>query len=504
MNWSVSAHGDASGCLILPLFSDVNPPLLASRGLDRASRPLTRKAIESDDWTGKSSQVLSIWTPNHSVILRGAGDRDKATEKSARDGGSEAMGALVKRHGKHITVRFTTGWSVALAAAFVEGMILRDYEFKRYKTDVGKDDEDEDEDDTPYTLGIQITQRHVDALETAVTRLAAVSSGNHLARDLANTPPADLYPEAYADQAVEWAKGKKNVSVAVIDWEALQAGGYGGHVGVGKGSSRKPRMVIFTLNAPSKGQGEPSVIVGKGITFDSGGLNIKTSMMEEMKYDMGGSAVVFGLMQSLVASGSKAHVVGIACLAENMPDGEAYRPSDVLTSYSGKTVEVLNTDAEGRLVLMDGLWKAGEYNPRYIIDLATLTGSIMVALGSAASGLWSNDDGLRYAIVEAGQAVDELAWPMPLLPVFEKQIKGSKIADVKNLGVRWGGANSAAAFLKQFVQSRGEGDEKKQIPWAHIDIAGTAWDVKENAQVAHGGTAVGVRMLAHLIDVMGH
>lgn len=500
MNWTVSAHGDAAGCLILPLFSDIEPPLLTSRGLDRTARPLVRKAIASDDWTGKAGTSLTIWTPKHAVVLCGLGKRDDVDHKAARDAGAKVFASLKREFGKTISIRFTSGWSVANAAAFSEGAMLRDYTFDDYKTT--KDDDDDADDDTPYQFDLQITNRNVDALQEAVATVAAVATGNHLARDLCNTPPADLYPESYADQAVAWAKGKKGTKVTVIGWDELVKGGYGGHVNVGKGSSRKSRMVIFELNAPAKGKGNPAVIVGKGITFDSGGLNIKTAMMEEMKFDMGGSATVFGLMQALHESGSKHHVVGISCLAENMPDGEAYRPSDVITSYSGKTVEVLNTDAEGRLVLMDGLWKAGEFNPRYIVDLATLTGACMIALGAEASGMWSNDDDLGKALNEAGFAVDEIAWPMPLLPAFEKQIKGSKIADVKNLGQRWGGANSAAAFLKQFVPEVGEGDDKKQIPWAHIDIAGTAWDVKSNAMVAHGGTGVGVRLLHHLITEM--
>jgi leucyl aminopeptidase len=187
-------------------------------------------------------------------------------------------------------------------------------------------------------------------------------------------------------------------------------------------------------------------------------------------------------------------------MAENMPDAGAQRPGDVITTYSGKTVEVLNTDAEGRLVLADGLWKAADYDPSYIIDLATLTGACVVALGHEASGLWSNNDDLLNNIKEAGEAVDEIAWPMPLFPAFEKEMKDSKIADLRNLGAgRWGGSNTAAAFLKQFVPSKGEGEDKEQIPWAHMDIAGTAWGAKSNACVAHGATGIHVRTLHRLI-----
>ena len=219
-----------------------------------------------------------------------------------------------------------------------------------------------------------------------------------------------------------------------------------------------------------------------------------------MKFDMHGSATVFGLMVALEGIGHEGHVMAISCMAENTLAANAYRPGDVIDTYSGKTVEVLNTDAEGRLVLADGLWKAGEYDPAYIIDLATLTGACVVALGHEATGLWSNDDTLRENLRKAAAEVDELAWPMPLLPAFEKQVTGSKIADVKNLGERYGGSNSAAAFLKQFVPEKGEGDDKKQYPWAHLDIAGTAWGTSTNATVDHGATGVHVRTLVHLID----
>jgi leucyl aminopeptidase len=263
-------------------------------------------------------------------------------------------------------------------------------------------------------------------------------------------------------------------------------------------------MVFFRLNKDVDIDSEAPCIVGKGITFDSGGISIKgSSGMDEMKLDMHGSATVFGLFQALYATGHKGRVNGIACMAENMPSAEAYRPGDVIDTYSGKTIEVLNTDAEGRNVLADGLWKAGELNPSYIIDLATLTGSIVIALGHEATGLFSNNQDLSQRIKDAGEYVDELAWPMPLLPGLEKQMTSSKIADVRNQGKgRWGGAIQAAGFLKQFVQEKEDSDgKKKQIPWAHLDIAGTAgiWAGDSNATVGHGATGIQVRALHHLI-----
>jgi leucyl aminopeptidase len=305
----------------------------------------------------------------------------------------------------------------------------------------------------------------------------------------------------YAARAQNWAKGKNNVKVEVYDWERLQKEKMGGLINVGKGSSRKPCMVIFTVNPNVEPNSRVPCIVGKGITFDTGGISLKPgASMDEMKYDMHGAATVFGLMHALHASGHRGRVHGIACLAENMPSAEAYRPGDVIPTYSGKTIEVLNTDAEGRNVLADGLWKSGELNPEYVIDLATLTGAVVVALGHEATGLWSNDDDLQERIHKAGNAEDEIAWKMPLLPAFEKEMTGSKIADVRNLGKsRWGGSCTAAAFLKQFVPPRDFNEDNDQIPWAHLDIAGTAWGADTNAMVGHGATGIHVRTLHTLI-----
>ena len=312
-------------------------------------------------------------------------------------------------------------------------------------------------------------------------------------------PPNDMYPEAFADQAWEWAKNYDNVEVTIINYDQAIKAGMGGLVAVGMGSSRKPCMVIYELNGDKEGRGP--MLVGKGITFDTGGISLKPGAnMDEMKYDMGGSATVFGTMEALAATGFEGKVTAITCMAENMPAANAQRPGDVITTLSGKTIEVLNTDAEGRLVLSDGLWKAGEFDPEYIIDFATLTGACVVALGHEATGLWSNDDDFRTRIHEAGNAVGELAWPMPLLPAFEKEMTDSKIADTRNLGAgRWGGANTAAAFLKQFVPNRNYEKDGEQIPWAHMDIAGTYWGAKTNTMVGNGATGIHVRTMYHLI-----
>jgi leucyl aminopeptidase len=441
--------------------------------------------------------MISLWNGDCKVVLVGMGKPSDLKSNSARDAGANTMASLNKSHGKAITVRFTSGWKATMMTAFAEGMMLRDYKFDKY---LSKDDKDDNDDDTPYNITFQASVRHLVNLTAGCNRSAAMASGVHIARDLGNEPANKLYPMEYAVRAQAFAKGKGNLSVTVLDWDELQKNNMGGLINVGKGSEHKPCMVIWELNAKAK-DGPCPIIVGKGITFDTGGISLKPgAAMDEMKFDMHGSATVFGLMVALHGVGHKGHMMAISCMAENSPSSTAYRPGDVIDTYSGKTVEVLNTDAEGRLVLADGLWKAGEFNPEYIIDLATLTGACVIALGHEASGLWSNDDDLLENLRKAAADSGELAWPMPLLPAFEKQVTGSKIADVKNLGERYGGSNSAAAFLKQFVPKNGEGDDAKQYPWAHLDIAGTAWGTSNNATVAHGATGVHVRTLVRLIN----
>ena len=490
MDTSVSEFNDIGDILVLPLFEGIGKaPNNALSGLSRTQRSLVNEAISSDSFTGKAGKRLNVWTAGCQVVLVGMGE--DPSDKVCRDAGAKTLAALSKDHGTNVTVRFTTGWSTSKMALFSEGMILRDYSFDKYQQ------KEEDDIQADWSLVCQASARHQSDLSVAVAKSAAIATGVHVARELGNEPANVMYPEEYARRAVEWAKGTENVDVEVWDYDRLQKEGMHGLIAVGKGSDRKPCMVFFRLNPHRIREEQVPCIVGKGITFDTGGISIKPSAgMEDMKFDMHGSATVFGLFVALQASGYKGRVNGITCMAENMPSAGAYRPGDIIDTYSGKTIEVLNTDAEGRNVLADGLWKAAELNPSYIVDLATLTGACVVALGHEASGLWSNDDDLSARIHEAGNVEDEIAWPMPLLPAFEKEMTGSKVADVQNLGKgRWGGACTAAGFLKQFVQDR----DGKQIPWAHLDIAGTAWGASTNAMVANGATGIHVRTLHRLI-----
>ena len=481
--------------MIIPVFKGLDKaPNNTTVGLGRGPSIAVKAAAASDAISGKAGESLNVWTKGCTVVFIGVGKKENLTHKVARDTAAKCLAGLSKDLGNDIVIRFTSRWSTENMTAFAEGMMLRDYEFDKYQK------KDEEKSHEGWTLECQAHERHLEALSESIEKASLVTTGVHLSRDLANEPANRLYPEEFGRRALEWAEDKDNVEVEVWDYSRLQKEGMHGVIAVGKGSIRKPCMVFFRLN-PNVQTGEKvPCIVGKGITFDTGGISIKPSQgMWDMKYDMHGSATTFGVMKALVATGWNERVIGVACMAENMPSSNAQRPGDVIKTYSGKTVEVLNTDAEGRLVLSDGLWYAGTHlNPSYIIDLATLTGAIVVALGHEATGMWSNDDELLSKIQASGDHCDEIAWPMPLFKAFEKEITDSKIADTRNLGAgRWGGSNTAAAFLKQFVPNKGDSDE--QIPWAHLDIAGTAWGAKTNKLVKTGATGIHVRTLHHLI-----
>ncbi|MFJ6795666.1 leucyl aminopeptidase [Streptomyces sp. NPDC091268] len=326
--------------------------------------------------------------------------------------------------------------------------------------------------------------------KAAAERAAIVATEVNIARDLINTPPNDLTPEAFA--AVASAAAKENgIKVQVLDEKALTKGGYGGIMGVGKGSENPPRLVRLSYTHPKAEK--TLAFVGKGITYDSGGISLKPAGHNEtMKCDMSGAAAVFAAVVAAAKLGLKVNVTGWLALAENMPSGSATKPGDVLRMYSGKTVEVLNTDAEGRLVLGDALTKASEENPDAIVDVATLTGAMVLALGDRTFGIMANDDAFRTSIHEIAEEVGEASWPMPLPEDLRKSMD-SPTADIANMGVRMGGGLVAGLFLREFV---GEG-----ITWAHLDIAGPAFH--EGAPYGYtpkGGTGSAVRTLVRLAE----
>ncbi|BBC37107.1 Probable cytosol aminopeptidase [Streptomyces graminofaciens] len=374
--------------------------------------------------------------------------------------------------------------------AVAEGALLGAYSFDAYK-DTGKDTKSKNGKAPLAEVALLGAKPRDRAHKAAAERAVAVSEELNRARDLINTPPNDLDPEAFAAVAQAAAK-EHGIKVQVLDEKALEKGGYGGILGVGAGSAAAPRLV--KLSYTSANATKHLAFVGKGITYDSGGISLKPAGHNEtMKCDMSGAAAVFAAVVAAARLGLEVNVTGWLALAENMPSGSATRPGDVLRMYSGKTVEVLNTDAEGRLVLADALAKASEDKPDAIVDVATLTGAMMLALGNRTFGIMANDDAFRSAVHEAAEEVGEAAWPMPL-PDHLRKGMDSPTADIANMGERYGGGLVAGLFLKEFV---GEG-----ITWAHLDIAGPAFN--ESGPFGYtpkGGTGSAVRTLVRLAEL---
>ncbi len=375
-------------------------------------------------------------------------------------------------------------WSAAAAADFALGYRLRNYKFDKYKTK-----KSEGEDEPPSSHEVTLCVADCEAARRVHAHREPIAEGVELARTLVNEPPNVIYPETFAEHAK--ALEKLGVEVEIYDEKAMGKLGMGALLAVGQGSKRESRFVVMRWKGAKAKKTPPVAIIGKGVCFDSGGISIKpAASMEDMKGDMAGAACVVGLLHALAKRKAKANIVGVIGLVENMPSSESYRPGDILKSLSGQTIEVVNTDAEGRLVLADALWWTKEnVKPKLMINLATLTGAIIVALGVDNAGLFSNDDELSTRLAEAGVATGETVWRMPMGPTYDKLID-SKFADMKNSGGRHAGSITAAHFLKRFV-----GD----TPWAHLDIAGTAMASPATETNTSWGSGWGVRLLERLV-----
>ena len=360
------------------------------------------------------------------------------------------------------------------------GAVLRSYRFDQYRTR-------EKAEDKPRLTTLMVLTDAVEAARAGWPAASAVATGVFLARDAVSEPPNVLTPAEMADRCRDL--GDLGVEVEVMGTQELERLGFGALLGVAQGSANEPQVVV--MNWRGGGDAPPLVVAGKGVTFDTGGISIKPAGgMEDMKWDMAGAGAVLGLMSVLAGRRARANVVGIVGLVENMLDGRAQRPGDVVRSLSGQTIEVLNTDAEGRLVLADIIWYAQQrFDPAAVIDLATLTGAIIVGLGHEYAGLYASDDELAARLLAAGSHTGEKLWRMPLGEAYDKLLR-SDIADMKNIGGRPGGANLAACFIQRFTNGR---------KWAHLDIAGTAWSRKDAPCVPKGATAYGVRLLDRLV-----
>jgi leucyl aminopeptidase len=373
-----------------------------------------------------------------------------------------------------------------MAALLAFGAGLRHYEFRKYLTKQ-KSDDDNGEPDKLQKLVVHCADP--DKARSAFARYQALLDGVVTARDLVNEPANMLGPVEFADRVRQLTD--VGVEVEILEDEELENLKMGALLAVAQGSVRPARVAVMQWHGAKSKRAKPLVFIGKGVVFDTGGISIKPAAgMEDMKGDMGGAACVVGLMQALAERKANVNAVGLIGLVENMPSGSAIRPGDIVTAHSGQSVEILNTDAEGRLVLADLLSYAQErFKPRIMINLATLTGAIMVALGKEYAGLFSNDDKLAAELIDASLATGEKVWRMPLDKAYDKMVE-SKNADIKNIGGRWAGACTAAAFLKYFV---------KDTPWAHIDLAGTAMDAPKSDINPSWGSGWGVRLLDRLV-----
>lgn len=452
--------------------------------------------VEAEDITGESETQLLLYTRNtlsaRRLLLIGLGERQQITPELLRQVGAHAVrkAQALKLPSLHLQLPTFEHLPLAqVAQALAEGFELGQYRYLDQKSELSAA---ETHTVATSTLVIAPTTSATenDAITAAVRRGQIIAQGSNLARNLQNTPGNQMVPARLAAVAQELAT-ETRLTVTVFEQADLEERGFGGLLAVGKGSAQEPRFIIIEHGEATADR--PTIcLVGKGITFDTGGISIKPAdKMDLMKMDMGGAAAVLGAMQTIAALELPLHVVGLISSAENMPGPNAYKPGDVIQTLSGKTVEVLNTDAEGRIVLADALFFAQQYQPQAIIDLATLTGGIVVALGPHAIGLMGNNQELVERVLAAGEASGERAWQLPLWDAYRKMIK-SEVADIRNTGGgRQASSITAAAFLDAFV-----GD----YPWAHLDIAGTAWsDGKHTAYTSDGATGVGVRLLAYLL-----
>jgi leucyl aminopeptidase len=431
---------------------------------------------------GSAGQSFLLIAPVHGkmtrIILAGATENAAATE--LQKVGGEILAKVQTSGAKSITVHGANLPGTG-AAEVAYGALLRNWRIDKYRTKMAE------------TAKATVEAIHVVGAPDAAAswpRYAAIAAGVELTKELVSEPANIIYPESFVERCQHLTE--LGIEITVLDDAEMAALGMGALLGVGQGSRRPSRMLAMKWDGTGGKQERPVCLVGKGVTFDTGGISIKPAAgMEDMKWDMGGAGAVAGAMKALAGRNANAHVVGICGLVENMPDGNAQRPGDVVTSMSGQTIEVINTDAEGRLVLCDALhWAQITYNPEYIVDLATLTGAIIISLAHEYAGMFTNDDGLAAKLDAAGKATGDQLWRFPIGPAYDKMID-SPIADMKNVGERGGGSITAAQFLHRYIRDG--------VKWAHLDIAGTVWTPKAGPTWAKGASGFGVKLLDRFI-----
>jgi leucyl aminopeptidase len=461
--------------------------------LDRALDGSLRKLVQSKEFEGKANEVLLYHTqgsvPAKRLLLVGLGKKNEVTLETIR----QAMGSAAKRVRQAKAGSFTVVLptvipagmsSLEIAQAMVEGAILGSYQFTVYRTAAA--------DHVVEGMKILIPQKgQLRQVTEGIRRGVATAEATVFVRDLCNHPSNVLTPARVAEEAKAIAKAEK-ITIKILEQKDMERLGMGALLGVARGSQEPPKFIILEYNGAKKKDERPVVLVGKTITFDTGGISLKPAEnMEHMKADMTGGAEVLASIRAAARLKLPLRLISILPVAENMPGGRAMKPGDVVMTLSGKTVEVQNTDAEGRLILADGLAYAMRYKPAALIDIATLTGACVVALGQFAIGMFGTDQALKEQVRKSGQKAGERVWEMPLWEEYFEQLK-SDVADMRNIGGRGGGMITAALFLSKFV-----GD----CPWVHLDIASTDWSERERAYVPKGPTAIGTRLLLqYLID----
>ncbi|CAN0155773.1 unnamed protein product [Laminaria digitata] len=474
-----------TGVLVVPVLSGRKLLATGSKIDKRAGGALSR-ALRSGRFKGDAGQSVELVAPSglrvSRIIAVGLGKPSEITALSLEAAGGSVVGRLLRSGDTSVSfvaeaIKGCKLNAAATAARMAHGAVLGSYSFDAYRTTLKPEQK-------PSLKTINIMVANQAAARKAYAPLAKVGEGVFFTRDLVTEPANVIYPKTLAREARKLSK--LGVKVEVLGRARMEQLGMGALLGVAQGSAREPQMVIMRYDGGKRGQA-PLAFVGKGVTFDTGGISIKPAQgMEDMKWDMGGSAVVIGLMKALAGRKAKCNVVGVVGLVENMPSGTAQRPGDVVTSMSGQTIEVINTDAEGRLVLADALWYTQKrFKPKLMIDLATLTGAMIVALGQEQAGVFASDDKLAERLHASGKNVGELVWQLPMSADYDKLIN-SDIADMKNIGGRGAGSITAAQFLKRFTNG---------VPWAHLDIAGVTWSSKPKPTVPKGGTGFGVRLL---------
>lgn len=490
MNLTISGVSLPKTGVLIALAAEGGKLSETAKAADAAMKGGLAKAIKASGFKGKSGEVLELVAPEglgvSRLLLAGIGKAPDVKPAGLETLGGKMVARLNKERVKQAAIAAETVEGLKLADADVAahlalGATLADYRFDSYRT---KQKPEQKPTLTKLTVMVKAQAKAKKLWEG----LSAVAAGVYIARDLVNEPPNILYPVEFAKRCKDLTK--HGLKVEVLGEKQMEKLGMGSLLGVGQGSVRESQLVVMRWDGGAANS-KPVAFVGKGVTFDTGGISLKPGAgMEDMKGDMGGAAAVTGTMLALAGRKAKVNAVGVIGLVENMPDAGAQRPGDIVTSMSGQTIEIQNTDAEGRLVLADALWYTQDrFKPRFMVDLATLTGAILIALGDEHAGLFSSDDKLSDQLLKAGTETGEKLWRLPLAEAYDNQLK-SKFADMRNIGGRNAGSITAAQFLQRFTNG---------VPWAHLDIAGTAWQGSNKPTVPSWGTGWGVRLLDRLV-----